>query len=79
VLADIGEKLPTKRLFGSGDLRAKPSRLLEKHHMPPRRGAESVGVVIGIAGKIETIRRYLIPFLASHLTRLASDTKCCVG
>jgi hypothetical protein len=37
VLADIGEELPTKRLFDACELRAHGLFLFQKEHVPPRR------------------------------------------
>src|SRR5260370_31388711 len=46
MLADIGEELPTKRLFYSGELRAHGLLLFQKDHLPPRRCSLRAPVVV---------------------------------
>jgi hypothetical protein len=76
VLANIGRKQPRER---SRILRLECDRPFDKCDVPPGGRAEARCIVVGHAGEIVSVIRQLVPLLASHLARLASDAKSRVG
>jgi hypothetical protein len=72
VFTNVREKQPAKWIFCSGDLGSQRCGLFQEHDVPPGRVAETVGVVVGLAGEVEAVGRNVIPFFASNFTGLAS-------
>src|SRR5580704_4754943 len=72
VLADIGEELPTKRLFYSGELRTHGLLLFQKEHVPPRRCSQRMRVVVRLTSPVEPIVGDVVPLLTGHFTGLAT-------
>src|SRR5205807_3807330 len=73
VLTDVGQKLPAKWFVSTGQLRAHWLLLLEKEHVPPRGGSQSVCVVVRLTVPFETVIGNLVPLLASHFAGFATD------
>ena len=73
VLADVRRKSP-RSLLGSVAAESGDRRLLDELHMSPGGGTQGSGVVIRIAAPIQAIFTDTVPFLASYLACLASDS-----
>ena len=53
--------------------------LLDEFHMPPRCGGELGGVVVAVAGPVESVGGELVPLFAGDFARLAADADRGVG
>ena len=71
VLAHVRGHQPAEVAVGRG--------LLDERDVPPGRGAERAGVVVGRAEQVEPVVGDAVPFLARDLARLAADADRRVG
>src|SRR5690606_22720109 len=86
MLAHVGREQPAEGVLRlrlarhrPRDLGAEALLLLEELHVPPRRGAERVAVIVGAGLPIDAIGRDAIPFLTGDLARLAPDADRGIG